>query len=157
MLVALKDIKQFEKITSQTVTWKKWPREGISASFIAKDSDGNMLNTNYTYSNVINLFSKFPIVKGTPVTMTMLSRKRQETDEAKKLAAVKRTLRKKIEKEVTQKMTRAFEQKLKDETDAIKKNDIIVKKDKVKSGMGIVTVLIDQRSMASSGFLNIGD
>ena len=157
VLVALKDIKQYEKITSQTVTWKKWPKEGISASFIAKDADGNMLNSSYTYSNVINLFAKFPIVKGTPVTMTMLSRKRQEGDEAKKLAAMKRSLRKKIEKEVNQKISKEFEQKLKDETDAIRKNDIMISKDKVKSGMGVVTVPIDQRSIASNGFLNIGD
>ena len=76
VLVAIRDIGQYEKISSNAITWKKWPREGITASFIAKDSDGNMLNSNHSYSNILTMFAKFPISKGTPISISGLSRKR---------------------------------------------------------------------------------
>lgn len=158
ILIALNDIKQHEKVLSRSVTWKKWPKEAISSSFIAKDSDGNMLNSSYSYSNVINLFAKYPIAKGTPITMEMLSRKKVDQDGAKRqLAASERAIRKQLEKELTEKFTKEFNEKLEVEKEVMKRKNIELSAEKVKSGMSVITVPIDQRSIASKDFLRIGD
>lgn len=155
VLVAMRDIGQYEKISSQAITWKKWPREGISASFIAKDSDGNMLNSNHSYSNILTLFAKYPISKGTPISISGLSRKK--FDEKAKMADMEKSLRKTIEKEVRKEMTTEYKKKLEHEKENMRKSNIDKARNKVRSGMSILTVQIDQRSIASKEFIRVGD
>lgn len=157
VLIAMKDIKQNEKILHQSVTWKKWPREAISSSFIAKDADGTMLNSNYAYSNVINLYAKYPISKGTPLSVSGLSRKKTVSSRKALTAAAEKELRETIEKELRNEIKTEYENKNKKAKEAEKRRQIEAAGDKVKSGMSVITVPIDQRSIASKGFLQIGD
>lgn len=157
VLIAMKDIKQNEKILHQSVTWKKWPRDAISSSFIAKDADGTMLNSNYAYSNVINLYAKYPISKGTPLSVSGLSRKKNVYSRKALTAAAEKQLRENIEKELRDEIKTEYENKNKKAKEAERRRQIEAAGDKVKSGMSVITVPIDQRSIASKGFLQIGD
>lgn len=160
VLITTKNIGQWEKITSSDVTWKKWPREAISASFIAKDSKDNMLNDGGTYSSVLNMLAKFPIVKGVPITMSVLARKR-EIEKSEKTGTYtgpsEAQIRANVEKELREKFRQETRNaKLKEEEQKRRLAEL-EKQNKVKPGTGIVTVQIDQRSAPPAYFLKVGD
>lgn len=157
VLIALRDIKQYEKVSAQAVTWKKWPKDAISVQFIAKDADGNMLNSNLSYSNVINLYTKYPITKGTPITMNVLSRKRNDKAKKSKMSAIEKAIRQEVETKVRNELSKDFDKKLADEKATMKKNSLDASRNSVTSGMSVISVPIDQRSITSKEFLRIGD
>lgn len=160
VLITTKNINQWEKITPSDVTWKKWPREAISASFIAKDSKDNMLNDSGTYSAVLNMLTKYPIVKGVPITMSVLTRKRDIEREVKSSTyngPSEEQIRANVEKELTAKFRREErERKVKEEEEKRKKKEL-ERLNRIKEGEGVVTVQIDQRSAPPAYFVKIGD
>lgn len=161
VLVTTKKIDQWEKIGSSAVMWKKWPKEAITANFIAKDKHDNALNDAGSYSAVINMYAKFPIEKGVPITMSSLSRKMEEVKKIEKNDGISAEdlakIRESITREVTEKFQRREREMLIAKEDEERKMKIAALENRVKKGVGIANVNIDQRTAPPSYFLKIGD
>ncbi len=161
VLVTTRKIEQWEKIGSSTVMWKKWPKEAITANFIAKDKNDNALNDAGSYSSVINMYAKFPIEKGVPITMSSLSRKMEEVKKRAKNDEISAEdlakIRASITKEITEKFQRREREALIAKEEEERKLKIASLENRIKKGEGIANVSIDQKTAPPCYFLKIGD
>lgn len=160
VLITTKNINQWEKISASDVTWKKWPREAISVSFIAKDSKDNMLNDSGTYSAVLNMLAKYPIVKGVPITMSVLARKREVEKETKTSTyngPSEEQIRANVEKELTAKFRREEHNRKMKEEEERRKQEELERLNRIKEGASIATIQIDQKSAPPAYFVKVGD
>ena len=161
VLVTTRKIEQWEKIGSSTVMWKKWPREAITANFIAKDKNDNALNDAGSYSSVINMYAKFPIEKGVPITMSSLSRKMEEVKQQAKNDEISAEdlakIRASITKEVTEKFQKREREALIAKEEEERRMKIASLENRIKKGEGIANVSIDQKTAPPCYFLKIGD
>ncbi len=161
VLVTTRKIEQWEKIGSSTVMWKKWPKEAITANFIAKDKNDNALNDAGSYSSVINMYAKFPIEKGVPITMSSLSRKMEEVKKQAKNDEISAEDLAKIRASITKEVTEKFQKRERDALIAKEEEERKLKiaslENRIKKGEGIANVSIDQKTAPPCYFLKIGD
>jgi Flp pilus assembly protein CpaB len=130
--VAAKDIKKDEKITGSSCSWKRWPEDALQQYFIAKDKNNVPLNNGADYSNALKMWAKADIPGGVPLTIQMLT----EEDPVKKA------------QEENEKKKKETEKKAKEEDGG---------EHGIRKGMRAVTFSLDQRSVAATSMIGLGD
>lgn len=132
VLVVSRPIKKNQKITLASLEWKRWPTSALQPNFIAKDSEGRILNnaadhTSYNGST----WAKSDIQEGLPFLASMCS----PEDPVKKAEEEKRKAEEKRRKNLEKEKAESF----------------------IKRGMRAVTFPIDQRLASSSNMFSPGE
>lgn len=138
VLVAEQEIKRGTKITSELLSWKKWPKEALQSNFIAKDLKGSPLNNGGDYNLALTMWAGTDVALGVPLAISMLLSYdpiKKEEEEKAKLEA---------------------EKKKKEEVEAAKKEEK-EQQDFIKPGMRALTFPIEQRSASGLSMLAPGD
>lgn len=90
VLVAKNDIHKNDYLTNEKVKWDVWPKENVSADYIAQDETGKYLHPSLTLESIVGLSAKNDISKNSPVTVSLFFKK---TDVKKKSIVVKDGMR----------------------------------------------------------------
>ncbi|MDR0677617.1 MAG: hypothetical protein LBF57_03020 [Holosporaceae bacterium] len=129
--VVAHDIKKDAKITTNNVTWKKWPMDAMQPYFIAKNEKEKMMNNVADYDKALKMWAAGDIPAGVPLTINLLvsedPKKREEKEKKRKAEEAKKALQ--AEKA----------------------------RSTVRKGMRAVTFSIDQKSASASSLLSPGD